>query len=440
MFETSAQRADCNGMSLMNRRRWLGGASIAASSPWLTLVSEKLARGEQVNPDKSATSLIVLWLQGGPSQLETFDPHAGKKIGGEVQAIRTSIKGFDFASSLPRLAERADQLSVIRSMVSKEGDHERATYHIKTGWRPDPTILHPSIGAVVCHQLSDDVEIPRHISILAGQWPARGGYLGSRFDAFQTSDPRFPLPNLQRIDQDPTFLSRVKDLEYLERQFAVGRRIALKETLTPHESATDQALKMMSSEQIKAFEITREDEAVRKQFGDTAFGRGCLAALRLIEEGVRCVEVELSGWDTHANNHALQYSQAEILDHGFSALIDQLKERGLWEKTIVVCAGEFGRTPIINPLAGRDHWPHGFSVALGGGPIRRGFVHGATSSQPKLDVEDKTVNVESPVEVQDLHASLLHSLGINHSLELQTPIGRPLKLSQGNPLPFLRYG
>jgi uncharacterized protein (DUF1501 family) len=228
-------------------------------------------------------------------------------------------------------------------------------------------------------------------------------------------------------------------LEFLERQFAVGRRVALKETLTPHESATNQALKMMSSEQIKAFEIWREDESVNKQFGDTSFGRGCLAALRLIEEGVRCVEVELSGWDTHANNHALQYSQAEILDQGFSALIDQLKERGLWEKTIVVCAGEFGRTPIINPLAGRDHWPHGFSVVLGGGPIRRGLVHGATSSQPKLDVEDKTVNVELPVEVPDLHASLLHSLGINHSLELQTPIGRPLKLSQGNPLPFLRH-
>jgi hypothetical protein len=439
MCESLTQSSDCNGMSLMNRRRWLGAASIAASSPWLTLVSERLARGEQVHPEKSANSLIVLWLQGGPSQLETFDPHAGKKIGGDVQAIRTSVKGFDFAGSLPRLAERADQLSVIRSMVSKEGDHERATYHIKTGWRPDPTILHPSIGAVVCHQLSDDVEIPRHISILAGQWPARGGYMGSRFDAFQTSDPRFPLPNLQRIDQDPTILTRVKDLEYLEQQFAVGRRVALKETLTPHESATDQALKMMSSEQIKAFEISREDETVKMQFGDTPFGRGCLAALRLIEEGVRCVEVELSGWDTHANNHALQYSQAEILDQGFSALIDQLKERGLWEKTIVFCAGEFGRTPVINPLAGRDHWPHGFSVALAGGSIRRGLIHGATTSQPKLDVDDKTVNVESPVEVPDLHASLLHALGVNHALELQTPIGRPLKLSQGNPLPFLRH-
>jgi len=374
---------------------------------------------------------------GGPSQLETFDPHPKTLIGGDVKGLTTSIPNIQFADSLPQLSERAKHLTIIRSMVSKEGDHERATYHIKTGWRPAPTLIHPSIGAVVCHQLSDSVEIPRHISILPGAWPARGGYLGSQFDAFQAGDPSTPLPNLERQSANPRLQRRIGDLQFLEQQFANGRRRKLETTLTPHQSATDQALRMMSSEQIQAFEVARESESIRQQFGDHAFGRSCLAAVRLVEQGVRCVEVELSGWDTHANNHELQYSRAAVLDTAFAALIDQLELRGLWDSTIIMCAGEFGRTPKINPLGGRDHWPHGFSVVLAGGPFRQGYVHGATSPKLESDENKRTAHVEAPVEVADLHASLLKSVGIDGDLELQTPIGRPLTLSQGKALASL---
>lgn len=417
----------------MNRRRWLGLTSATAASTWLTLAAERVALG-QTAAKAGAQSMIILWLQGGPSQLETFDPHAGSLIGGDVKAIDTRIKGIQFADSLPRLAEKADQFTVIRSMVSKEGDHERATYHVKTGWRPDPTLIHPSVGAVLCHQLSDEVEIPRHISIVPGQWGARGGYLGSRYDAFQTGDPKFPLPNLDRSSNDPKLNSKLGDLQFMEKQFARGRQVRLRDSLTSHQSATDQAVRMMASEQIRAFDVNEESESVLKEFGDSAFGRGCLAAVRLVEQGVRCIEIELSGWDTHANNHEFQYARAATLDEAFAALVTQLQARGLWEKTVVVCAGEFGRTPQINPLGGRDHWPHGFSVAVGGGPFRRGYAHGATGIEIKEDSTHKTGHVSNPVDVPDFHASLLHALGIDGSLELQTPIGRPLTLSSGKPV------
>jgi hypothetical protein len=439
MCEFDINTIACDGFSQMNRRRWLGLSTSAAvstslASTWLTLAAERIAMG-QTRPKTAVQSMIFLWLQGGPSQLETFDPHAGSMIGGDTQAIQTSLKGIQFASSLPRLAEIADQFTVIRSMVSKEGDHERATYHVKTGWRPDPTLIHPSIGAVLCHQLTDEVEIPRHISILPGLWGARGGYLGSRFDAFQTGDPKFPLPNLDRVAAHPKLNSKLSDLEFMEKNFARGRQVRLRDSVTAHQSATDRAVRMMSSEQIRAFDINEESNSVIKSFGDSGFGRGCLAAVRLVEQGVRCIEIELSGWDTHANNHELQYARAAVLDEAFAALVAQLKERGLWEKTLVVCGGEFGRTPKINPLGGRDHWPHGFSVVLGGGPIRRGYVHGATDTTVKENINNKTEHVADLVDVPDFHASLLHAMGIDGNLELQTPIGRPLNLSFGKPVP-----
>ena len=436
MCESHQDQSGCQSFATMNRRRWLGMSTVAASATWLTLAAERLALG-QTNPEAQAKSMIILWLQGGPSQLETFDPHAGILIGGDTTAIDTNVPKLQFASSLPRLAEKADRFTLIRSMVSKEGDHERATYHVKTGWRPDPTLIHPSVGAVLCHQLQDEVEIPRHVSILAGQWGARGGYLGSRYDAFQTGDPKFPLPNLEKKSADPKLDAKLADLQFLERNFARGRQVRLQSSLTSHQSATDSAVRMMSSEQIRAFDVLEESETVRNGFGDTAFGRGCLAAVRLVQQGVRCIEVELSGWDTHANNHQLQYSQAAILDQAFSALITQLEERGLWDQTVVVCAGEFGRTPQINPLGGRDHWPHGFSVVVGGGPFRRGYVHGATAAKAEFDEANKTGHVEKAVDVPELHASLLHALGVDGGLELQTPIGRPLTLSSGKPVPEL---
>ncbi|MEQ1827652.1 MAG: DUF1501 domain-containing protein [Pirellula sp.] len=430
--------AECESYRRFSRRRFLSQSSSAASgllgAGMLTYVAERLAAASDSNPTKgqNAKSLIVLWLQGGPSQLETFDPHSGSIIGGDTKAIATSVKGLQLSDTLPKTAELMHHATLIRSMVSREGDHERATYNMKTGWRPDPTLIHPSIGAVVCHQSQNNIEIPRHVSILSEQWPARGGYMGNEFDAFQTGDPKNPLPNLRNYSDPQVFANRVSDLQDIaEKEFRRGRIRDLDRSKTLHESSTKRATTMMASEQIKAFDVLQETSSIVSSFGDTPFGRGCLAAVRLIENGVRCVEVELSGWDSHVDNHGIQSARCKVLDSALHGLFVQLNERGLLDSTIVMCSGEFGRTPSINVAGGRDHWPTGYSTLLAGGPFRRGHVHGETTNEKIQRGTEPLTGVKDPMAIEDLHTTILHSLGINFSHELQTPIGRPLVLSQG---------
>ncbi|MCE2809435.1 MAG: DUF1501 domain-containing protein [Planctomycetaceae bacterium] len=415
-----------------NRRDLLRCAPIAAAgaTSFWTSLAESIAKSPA--SAKTPKALILVWLQGGPSQLETFDPHPSTSIGGSTQAIKTSLRDIQIANTLEQTAEVMHHATLIRSMVSKEGDHERATYNMKTGWRPDPTLLHPSIGSVLCHNSTQSLEIPRHVSILSGQWPARGGYLGSQFDAFQLGDPKNPLPNLRSPVESKQFQQRITDLELLEQRFRKGRIKNLESDKTLHSISTERAVKMMSSEQIQAFEIDREANSVREPFGDSPFGRGCLAAVRLIEQGVTCVEIELSGWDSHIENHTLQSGRCSILDPALASLIRLLDERGLLDSTVVVCGGEFGRTPKINIADGRDHWPNGFSAAIFGGPFRRGYVHGETSHELLENNSDPLAGVKDPVRIEDLHATILHSFGIDSAVESVTPIGRPLAVSQGS--------
>ncbi|MCC7339172.1 MAG: DUF1501 domain-containing protein [Pirellulaceae bacterium] len=433
-----ARDASCVGFQRFHRRRLLQSVAAVSGAGWLTGLAEKLARSAELSHSKRPKSLLVLWLQGGPSQLETFDPHPGSWIGGEAKAISTSIPNVQISDFLPATAEQMHHACLVRSLVSKEGDHERATYHVKTGWRPDPTLFHPSIGAILCHQSESNVEIPRHISILSGEWPARGGYLGPSFDAFQIGDPAKGIPNLKaRVDEATLARRSGPLLRTLETEFQRGRLRDMDRTRTQHQAATDSALTMMTSPQLSAFDIDAEGGETKDRFGDTSFGRGCLAAIRLLETGVRCVEVELNGWDSHINNHALQMGRAEILDAALAATLQELHARDMLDDTIVYCGGEFGRTPQINPAGGRDHWPHGFSALLAGGGFRRGYVHGATVAKPEHEWFDKKQSIdptrfaEQPVTIPDLHATLLNALGVDHTQEQMTPVGRPLRWSDG---------
>ncbi|MCA9163230.1 MAG: DUF1501 domain-containing protein [Planctomycetales bacterium] len=430
--------AGCGTADHWNRRTLLKAAGVAGAA-WLTPLAERLSLAdEQAGGKTRPRSVIMLWLQGGPSQLESFDPHPGSKYGGETQAIQTSLPGLQIGSTLAQTAELMHEVALVRSVTSKEGDHERATYNAKTGFRPDPTLIHPSIGAVLCHQLQDRVEIPRHVSILPNEWSGRGGYLGDQFDAFRIGDPVGNIPDVKPFVAQDRFDRRVNSLmNVVESEFARGRLKKIDEGKTLHRTSIQSAIRMMSSEQLKAFDVTNEAKDVRDQFGDTAFGRGCLAAIRLVEVGVRCVEVTLSGWDSHINNHELQTGALATLDPAFAALIRELKRRDLFDQTIVICGGEFGRTPTINPAGGRDHWPHGFSVALAGGNLRRGVVVGETSPDPKLDKENPLQDVAEPHNIEDIHATVLHALGIDFERELETPIGRPMAISKGRAIPHL---
>ncbi len=398
--------------------RLAGAGGLAYLTPLGTLLARQAEKTRGV-----PTSVIVLWMNGGPSQLETWDPKPGTRIAAGTGAINTAVKGVQLAPGLERVAEEMGSVALIRSMTSKEGDHERGTYTLKTGFRPDPTVVHPSIGAVLCHQLpAAGVEIPRHVSILPGQWPTRGGYLGDEFNAFRTGDPAGPVPDTRSFLTPGRDAARLRDLDVLEAGFRAGRE--RQAAATRHAETVRAARAMMSSEQLAAFDVSREPLALRREYGDTAFGRGCLAARRLTEVGVRCVEVTLSGWDTHANNHAGVASQLKILDPAMSALLKDLRQRGLLDKTIVVCAGEFGRTPQVNAAFGRDHWPHSFTVALAGGPVVGGTVIG--ESDPEGGEKAK-----SPVTVGDLHATILHACGVEFAKVQQTATGRTVPLAEG---------
>ena len=426
-MQTQQHEYECGSLDHVNRRTLLKAAGLSGLA-WLTPLAQVLADSqEKLAPRTPARSVILLWLGGGPSQLETFDPHPDSSIAAGTKAIKTAVGDIELAAGMEQIAGQMESISLVRNVVSKEGDHERATYNVKTGYRPDPTLVHPGIGAVVCHHFPDrQIDVPRHVSILPGAWPARGGYLGNKYDAFKTGDPNQPIPDVKPRVGDKRFQQRLQSLSVVDREFVRGRLVNLDEQRTLHRATIDDAVRMMSSAQLKAFDVTEEPARVRGEFGDTPFGRGCLAAARLIEAGVRCVEVTLGGWDTHVNNHNLHDGLKESLDPAFASLIRYLNGRELLDHTVVICGGEFGRTPTINPAGGRDHWPHGFSVALAGGGIRGGRVVGET------DPEGSKIGIGDGTPVADIHATVFRCLGIDHTHELDTPVGRPMKLSEGN--------
>lgn len=382
------------------------------------------ARAAEERGVERQKSLLLIWLDGGPSQLETWDPHPGSPIGGPTRAISTSVPGVEIAAGFPLLAEQIHHLSVVRSLVSKEGDHARGAYAVKTGYRPDPALRHPSLGSILTHEIpSPGLEIPRFIALGPNPWPSRGGYLGSRYDAFHVQDVGRNAAT--RSKADPRRDRRIGNLQVLTKSFAKGREIGVEETL--HEENVRTVLKMMTSEHLQAFEVEGEPSDIRGAYGDSDFGRACLVARRLIETGVRVVEVTLSGWDTHENNFTQLQSLSQQLDSPLTALLRDLTARDLLDSTILLCIGEFGRTPRINPKDGRDHWPTGFSALVGGGGLRPGVVIGATDSTGRKEPE-------SPVAVADLYATILQAVGIAPGHQVVTPIGRPMKYSEGSPI------
>ncbi|MGC1273989.1 MAG: DUF1501 domain-containing protein [Planctomycetaceae bacterium] len=373
-----------------------------------------------------ATSLLTVWLQGGPSQLETWDPHPGGRLGGPTKKIDTAVPGLQIADAYPQVAAVMTSFSVIRSIVSKEGDHERGTYHLKTGYRPDPSVRHPSLGSILVHERpTTHLALPPHVAIDGGEWPPRGGFLGDEFDAFRITNPGGPVTNTAPHVADDRQRRRLDGLAVLERGFLRGRPTADRHTL--HREATQDALALMDSDQLKAFEIDGEPVEIKAAYGDNRFGKSCLVARRLIEVGVRAVEVTLDGFDSHTNNFEIHGEKAGVLDPALATLIGDLAKRDLLSSTVVLVLGEFGRTPKINPFDGRDHWPNGFSCLIGGGGITAGKVIGSTDPE---SVKDPT----RPVAVADLFATVLAGLSVDPSTEHVAPIGRPFKLSDGTPV------
>ncbi len=411
-----------NGQGVLGRRGFLRGVGFgAAGLASLSFTDLMAVHAEELR--KNQMACILLWMNGGPSQLETFDPKPGTDHGGETKAVDTAVSGIQIAEGWSQLAKVMGEVAIIRSMTNKEGNHQRAAYQLHTGYSPSGTVKHPSFGSVVAAELGDpNFDLPHIVSIGGSGLNHGAGILGAGYEPFQVNDPLKPPANVVSAVPSDRFGRRMGLLNRLERVGFAARGGA--DRVKEHATLYRQTSSMILSPRMKAFDLEGEDSTLRDAYGRTAFGQGCLLARRLVETGVTFVEVRMGGWDTHQKNHEAVGKLAGIVDPGFATLVSDLKRRGMLDKTLVVWMGEFGRTPKINPNAGRDHFPRVFNVALAGGGIRGGQVVGA-SSPDGSEVKDH------PVAVNDLLRSFCQSLKIDPAKENLSPQGRPLKIVDG---------
>jgi hypothetical protein len=376
-----------------------------------------------------AQRMIVVFLVGGPSQFETLDPKPGTTTGGPTKTVASAVTGIEIADSLPGLAKRMKDLCIIRSMTSKEGSHERARYLVHTGYSPNPTLTHPSIGAILSHEKGmRDSELPEYVSI--GGPGAGNGYLEVDHAPFVVQDPKRPIANLEfpigmsdkRRDARLEFLAKVND------RFAKARGEGV---TTGEEVMFEKAKRLMDSKKVAAFDLSKVSDKQKEAYGSSEFGAGCLMARRLLDEGVTCVEVMSQGWDTHDDDFNRTRALGADVDQGLSALIDDLKGSGLLDTTLIAWVGDFGRTPDITASQGRGHYPKAWSAMLAGGGVQGGRVIGKTDDQGREIVE-------RPVTIPELFASFAHAMGVDGHKEFHTN-GRPITLvdKAGTPIPEL---
>ena len=418
-------------MTRLTRRDWFrltaAGAVGCSASGWLA----PLAADAATHPQRKR-SCILLWMSGGPSQLDTWDLKPGHKNGGPFKPIATSAPGIRISEHFPKLARFTDHMAIVRSLHSKEGDHGRATYLLRTGYLPQGPIQYPSIGALISNELGDErSSLPNFVSIapfrVLNQGAFGSGFLGPRHAPLVVGETGQNTP------------ARALRVENLARPADVGADVAdariglLKEVQSDflarhpdlpalsHQNAYDRAVRLMRTEAARAFDLDQEKPALRDAYGRSLFGQGCLLARRLVERRVPFVEVTLNGWDTHGQNAATVRNLSRTVDAGWSSLMKDLKERGLLDSTLIVWMGEFGRTPKFPRPDGRDHWPNSFSAVLAGGGIKGGQVIGDTGT-------DGAAIKERPVSVPEFLATVCQALGIDPRKQNLSNVGRPIRI------------
>lgn len=439
-------RSLCHGWS---RRDVLRAASLGllgfSASGWFPALADQIA----ADP-KRRRHCILLWMAGGPTQTDTFDMKPAHANGGEFKEVETKVPGLKFSEHLPKLGAMADKLAVIRSLSTKEGDHGRGTYLMRTGQRPAGPIAYPGIGSSLSKALGrEEDSIPQNVAISpyrAFNQAAFGpGFLGPRFAPLTvgaTDTLQAPMPGAAatyadlRVDDlaPPAGVdaeqvkARLELWKVLQDRFVSTHKLA---SPIAHQTIYEKALKLMASDAAKAFDLSQEPEKVRDAYGRGRFGQGCLMARRLIEQGVSFVEVTLGsftdgtpGWDTHGQNFPTVKNLSAELDNGWGTLMQELSERGLLDSTTILWMGEFGRTPTINPQAGRDHFPQAWTCVLAGGGIKGGQAFGKTSDSGEEVTEGK-------VDVGDVLATYCAAAGVDPTTENISPLGRPLKIAEG---------
>lgn len=407
---------------MTTRRQLLTGGLGLVMSAWL---SRSALAQDAKNAKKNAKHVILLWMNGGPSHIDTWDPKTGK-VAGPHKAIKTNVPGVMISEHLPRLAAKANKLAIVRGMTSKEGNHQRAQYFLRTGYAPTPTVMHPSLGGWVSKRMGEPATgLPSFVSL--GGPSIGGGFFGVQHGPFVVQQPGAMPQNIAYApDVDKArFEARKALLAEMDGSFAQKTGDAKVEG---RRALVAKADRLMHANALDAFDVSKEPESVRKAFGETPFGKGCLTAARLVGSGVRFVEVTLDGWDTHKDNFDRTKRLMGIMDPAMSSLVDDLERRGLADETLVVWMGDFGRTPRINGNDGRDHHPAAWSAVLAGAGIRGGVVHGETDADGNKVVKDA-------VPVPNLLATIATVLGLDPEDTAMSPAGRPISLTDhGTPV------
>ncbi|HVS34294.1 MAG TPA: DUF1501 domain-containing protein [Gemmataceae bacterium] len=443
--------------SRLSRRDWLtlsaAGVVSVPLSGWLGTLAAHAA-----NDPQRKRSCILLWMNGGPSQMDTFDLKPGTKNGGPFSEIQTSAPGLRISEHLPNLAKYGHRMAVVRSMSTKEAEHGRATFVMRTGYNPIGPIQYPGIGSLLSKELgSMDSPLPNCVAIA----PSRSinpaaygpGFLGPLYAPLNVGDNiqlgQQAQPGAQPADVDYGKLLRVQDVdtpEDVDPAHAAARLDLLQDVeddfvrrhpgVAPqsHQTAYNRAVKLMRTTAAKAFNLDEEPSTVRDAYGRSLFGQGCLLARRLVERGVPFVEVSLGGdnglvWDTHVQNFDTVRTVSRILDPAWATLMSDLEVRGLLDSTLIVWMGEFGRTPAINPNQGRDHWATSWSTVLAGGGIKGGQAVGKTS-EDGMEVADR------PVSVADFMATTCSALGIDPLKTNLSNVDRPIPIADRGAVPI----
>lgn len=432
---------------MLTRRDWMRLSAVGVVGTCLSGWFERLANAAAPHPARKR-ACILLWMNGGPSQMDTFDLKPGHANGGPFKEIATRSPGLKISEHLPNLAKFGDKLAVVRSMTTKEADHGRGAFLMRTGYAPTGPIQYPPLGAIVSHELGrSDSALPSSVSIAPYRFfsPAAygPGFLGPRHAPLVVGDAA-QFIGQPGMNADYTQALKVQDIDLpadIDKEHADFRLDLLVEmerefiTRYPgtasmsHKTAYERAVRLMKTDARKAFNLEEEKDSVRDAYGRNLFGQGCLLARRLVERGVPFVEVSLGGingngfgWDTHTNNFDQVKALSGVLDPAWGSLMTDLKDRGLLDSTLIVWMGEFGRTPKINPGRGRDHWPNSWTTVLAGGGIKGGQAYGSTSDDG-MSVRDK------PVTVPDFMATVVKALGIDPDKQLNSNVGRPIRIA-----------
>ena len=413
------------------RRSFITGAAKAMLGIGAMPMLSQLAAASPAAPAKTgnkvggkAKSVIYLYMDGGMSHLDTFDTKPGAETQGPVESIKTSADGVMISEYFPSLAKQMHNVAVINSMNSTQGSHGHGRYYMHTSYFKRGTIQHPDLGAWSSRMLkSPNRSLPSNVKIGGSSSGLGAGYFESKYSALPIGDPEAGLQYSQLYkDVTPNrFTARLKKLNDMNAGFS--KKFDIKQARA-YASMYDEAVSLMKSKDLAVFDLTQEKDEVRDRYGRGKFGQGCLLARRLVENGVKYIEVDNGGWDSHGNNFRQVEAKGAALDQALSALLADLEASGLLKTTLVVVATEFGRSPQIfaERENGRNHYPQAFTCLLAGGGIKGGLKYGKTDDEGREVVEDL-------VSVTDFNATIATCMGLSLTKEVTSPSGRPFTVA-----------